>query len=227
MVYGAGSETTAATIATALACIALDPDAAVGIRQVHASAHQLAPPFVFVICFCIGGKTVVPRPVNLPCCFSSICKAPSARRVAARLLLLQKCHSRAVQELYAAGLTAIATPTSTTAAAARQPTLADLRRLPFLDAVFHEVLRLFPPFPGGAMRQLESPVTTGGITLPAGTVVSVPIWALQRSTLAWGSDAKVCCHDQDITHMLCGAAHTRTQVCKFLVAAAECDLHLV
>jgi cytochrome P450 len=121
LIYGAGSETTANTIATALACIALDP--------------------------------------------------PSLRQLE--------------DELCNLGL--LATRNQPTG---RTPTVADLRKMTFLDALFHEVLRLFPPAPGGTMRRLRKSVTAEGRTLPRGTVVTVPIWALQRCPAVWGKDAK-------------------------------------
>jgi cytochrome P450 len=121
MIYGAGSETTANTIASALACIALD---SLSLRQLE-------------------------------------------------------------DELSNLGL--LATPSQPTP---RAPTVADLRKMTFLDALFHEVLRLFPPGSGGTMRKLREEITAEGRTLPKGTVVSVPTWALQRSPAVWGADAK-------------------------------------
>lgn len=50
-------------------------------------------------------------------------------------------------------------------------TEAAVRTLPYLNAVAHESLRLFPPMPLGGARQLSRTLPVCGQTLAAGTVV--------------------------------------------------------
>jgi cytochrome P450 len=50
----------------------------------------------------------------------------------------------------------------------------DIGRLPLLDAVFQEAMRLYPPAPV-LMRRTVKPVMLGGISLDAGVTVSVPV----------------------------------------------------
>ena len=50
---------------------------------------------------------------------------------------------------------------------------------PFAEALFRESLRLHPPVPL-QNRDLIEPLEVDGVTVPAGTVVSVPIWLLSR-----------------------------------------------
>lgn len=70
-----------------------------------------------------------------------------------------------------------------------------LDREPLLDAAFRESLRLCPAITITARVNL-SPDTlpqqggdVDGYTLPAGTVVSIPIQALHRAKAVWGPDA--------------------------------------
>ena len=57
-----------------------------------------------------------------------------------------------------------------------------LSRLPYLNAVLHEGLRLCPTIPDGMTRQVpkRGAVVTGR-SLPEGTVVSIPQWATYQS----------------------------------------------
>ena len=74
--------------------------------------------------------------------------------------------------------------------APRLPTGRDLVKLLYLDAVFHESLRLFAPSPLGTSRQLAAATELGGVPLPAGTRVLIPPWAVHRSREVWGAAAK-------------------------------------
>ena len=57
-----------------------------------------------------------------------------------------------------------------------------LSKLPYLNAVFHEGLRICPTFPDGFRREIpEGGAAVAGHFLPAATVVSVPQWAAYRS----------------------------------------------
>jgi cytochrome P450 len=66
----------------------------------------------------------------------------------------------------------------------------DLLNLTFLDAIFHESLRVFPPAPSGSLRTLEADVELEGLRLPQGTNIIVSPWAIHRNTVNWGKDAK-------------------------------------
>ncbi|RKP25029.1 cytochrome P450 [Syncephalis pseudoplumigaleata] len=63
---------------------------------------------------------------------------------------------------------------------------AAVSKLPFLDAVLHETLRLFPPVSDGLPRQVpKSGATVGGHHLPPGTTVFCSAYALHRSSALW------------------------------------------
>ncbi|KIK74026.1 hypothetical protein PAXRUDRAFT_836093, partial [Paxillus rubicundulus Ve08.2h10] len=77
--------------------------------------------------------------------------------------------------------------------------------LPYLDAVVHETLRLHAPLSETIRIATEddivplsdpvfiasSPHPVTHLSIPSGTIVSVPIASINRSTSFWGSDAKV------------------------------------
>ncbi|TKY88447.1 hypothetical protein EX895_002799 [Sporisorium graminicola] len=60
----------------------------------------------------------------------------------------------------------------------------DDKTCPLLNAVINESLRIFPPVPGGLQRESRSPaiveVNGSKIVIPADTVVTLPIWSIQR-----------------------------------------------
>ncbi|MGZ5850798.1 MAG: cytochrome P450 [Methyloceanibacter sp.] len=60
----------------------------------------------------------------------------------------------------------------------------DIGRLPLLDAVFQEAIRLYPPAPV-LMRRTVKPVMLGGISLDAGATVSVPVYVVHRHRRLW------------------------------------------
>lgn len=61
--------------------------------------------------------------------------------------------------------------------------------LPLLDAVIHESLRLTPAINMTA-RIAKERTSICGYNIPAGTIVSIPMQALQRCPVAWGPDAQ-------------------------------------
>ncbi|GHF48096.1 cytochrome P450 [Deinococcus metalli] len=68
--------------------------------------------------------------------------------------------------------------------AGRDPDAADARNLPYVNACIQEALRLYPPA-WIVPRQATEPVTVAGYALPAGANVSVNIYLMQRSAVAW------------------------------------------
>ena len=69
--------------------------------------------------------------------------------------------------------------------------LADVRKLVYCTAVFKEALRMYPPAPVTA-RTTEKPleIEPGKLTVPAGTLLYIPIWWVHRSKENWGEDAE-------------------------------------
>uniref|UniRef100_A0A7S1TDI9 Cytochrome P450 n=1 Tax=Compsopogon caeruleus TaxID=31354 RepID=A0A7S1TDI9_9RHOD len=68
--------------------------------------------------------------------------------------------------------------------------VSKLDKLPYLDAVFRESIRLYPPIPATARIASET-ITVGDLTIPKGAYVLVPIAALQRLPALWGHDANL------------------------------------
>ena len=71
----------------------------------------------------------------------------------------------------------------------KSPDAADLSRLPYLDAVIHEGLRLRPPA-WAINREPIEPITLDGYTFPSGASLIVSPWILHREPDIWG-DAHV------------------------------------
>lgn len=61
------------------------------------------------------------------------------------------------------------------------PTVEAVDKLPFLDAVIKETLRLFAPLPASEPRSLPSDTTIDGYRIPAGTVVSISPYTVHRN----------------------------------------------
>lgn len=66
----------------------------------------------------------------------------------------------------------------------RTPGFEDVMRVPLAIRVFKEALRLYPPLTI-LVRQVLEEVTLEGVTVPAGRIVFVPVWALHRSASVW------------------------------------------
>ncbi|KAF2642621.1 cytochrome P450 [Massarina eburnea CBS 473.64] len=61
------------------------------------------------------------------------------------------------------------------------PTAEAVDKLPYLDAVIKESLRLYAPLPASEPRSMSVDVTVDGYKIPAGTVVSVSPYTLHRN----------------------------------------------
>ncbi|KAG9457095.1 hypothetical protein H6P81_001603 [Aristolochia fimbriata] len=67
----------------------------------------------------------------------------------------------------------------------REPNESDLKKLPYLQAVVKETLRLYPPGPLTMPHEATEDYNIGGFRVPAGTRLSVNIWKLQRDPSVW------------------------------------------
>lgn len=66
--------------------------------------------------------------------------------------------------------------------------IAKVAQIPYLQAVCHESLRLFPPFPT-VRRQATRPTTLLGYTIPKDTLLVASPWIVNRDASHWGPDA--------------------------------------
>ncbi|TDC86723.1 cytochrome P450 [Actinomadura sp. 7K507] len=64
------------------------------------------------------------------------------------------------------------------------PEYGDLKRLTYLDMVLREAMRLYPPGPYGA-REATEDVVLGDYTVPAGTTIFYPFWAVHMNPEYW------------------------------------------
>ncbi|GLW67686.1 hypothetical protein Arub01_59290 [Actinomadura rubrobrunea] len=69
------------------------------------------------------------------------------------------------------------------------PEYADLKRLTYLDMVVRETMRLYPPGPYGA-REATEDITLGEYTVPAGTTIFYPFWAVHLNPEYWPDPEK-------------------------------------
>ncbi|CAB3227972.1 unnamed protein product [Arctia plantaginis] len=72
----------------------------------------------------------------------------------------------------------------------RQVVVEDLPRLKYLEAVFRESLRLYPPVPVIVRAINEDTKLPSGVTLKKGCGFLALIWGLHRNPLYWGEDAE-------------------------------------
>jgi len=61
------------------------------------------------------------------------------------------------------------------------PKLDVIDKLPYLDAVIRETLRLYAPLPASEPRSINGPCSIDGYTIPAGTVVDMSPYSLHRN----------------------------------------------
>ncbi|WP_228542113.1 cytochrome P450 [Nocardia sp. XZ_19_369] len=64
------------------------------------------------------------------------------------------------------------------------PDYADLKRLTYLKMVLEESMRLYPPGPYGA-REISEDLRVGDYSIPAGTTIFYPIWAVHLNPEYW------------------------------------------
>ncbi|EQC32866.1 hypothetical protein SDRG_09398 [Saprolegnia diclina VS20] len=63
-----------------------------------------------------------------------------------------------------------------------------VQRLPYVSAVLTEALRLYAPAPF-TYRHADDDLVLGDHVVPAGTLLALPMWFINRSPLNWGNDA--------------------------------------
>lgn len=67
-------------------------------------------------------------------------------------------------------------------------TSVDIDRLPYLNAVVNETLRLYPAIPLVARQAMHDTVVQG-VPILRGTVITIPPWAVNVDRTLWGDDA--------------------------------------
>ena len=68
--------------------------------------------------------------------------------------------------------------------------ICQLETLPYLGACLNETLRLMPPVPT-LQRETVVDISLSGQTIPAGTVIIMSPWSMQRCEKFWGPNAAV------------------------------------
>ncbi|KAF9406542.1 hypothetical protein BGZ94_003068 [Podila epigama] len=66
-----------------------------------------------------------------------------------------------------------------------------LQDLPYLKAVFHETLRLYPQVPRNSKECLEDDVLPDGTVVHKGDIVGFSTWCMGRNKSVWGEDAEM------------------------------------
>lgn len=63
----------------------------------------------------------------------------------------------------------------------RNPALEDLKRMPYTEQVINESMRLYPPAWSLMVRKAKADLQFGDTRVPAGSVMLIPMWVVQRS----------------------------------------------
>lgn len=67
---------------------------------------------------------------------------------------------------------------------------AEARRLPYLQAIIKEDLRIWPPVTGLSSKEVpKGGDTINGVSIPGGTHIGYSAWGVFRSKEIWGNDA--------------------------------------
>ncbi|KAG0331350.1 hypothetical protein BG004_001707 [Podila humilis] len=66
-----------------------------------------------------------------------------------------------------------------------------MQELPYMKAVFHETLRLYPPVPRNVKTVVEDDVLPGGVKVYKGDVIGLSTYCLGRNRAVWGEDAEL------------------------------------
>ncbi|KAF9200075.1 hypothetical protein BGZ49_009723 [Haplosporangium sp. Z 27] len=66
-----------------------------------------------------------------------------------------------------------------------------MQELPYLKAVFHETLRLYPPVPRNFKTAIDDDILPGGVRVYKGDVVGISSYCLARNIDVWGQDAEL------------------------------------
>jgi cytochrome P450 len=71
-----------------------------------------------------------------------------------------------------------------------------MQELPYLKAVFHETLRLYPQVPRNVKEVVEDDVLPDGTVVYKGDSVVFSTYAMGRNRSVWGEDAEVFCPER-------------------------------
>jgi len=73
----------------------------------------------------------------------------------------------------------------------RGPSYSDMNRLPYLQAVLSEALRLYPSVPIDVKMAAQADTLPDGTFVPKGAMVMYDIYSMGRDASSWGEDAEV------------------------------------
>ncbi len=98
----------------------------------------------------------------------------------------------------------------------------DIDRLPYLNAVLQETMRLFPPVPL-TMRETAIDTTVQGSFIPRGTTIVICPWAVNTSIHLWGADAREFKPERWLgSHANTGGAESNYAITTFLHGPRSC-----
>ncbi|KAL6709911.1 hypothetical protein ACN47E_000696 [Coniothyrium glycines] len=105
----------------------------------------------------------------------------------------------------------------------RQISSTEIDRLPYLNAVLNETMRLFPPVPL-TLREAARDTTIQGAFVPAGTTIVICPWATNTSVHLWGADARAFHPDRWLApgHANTGGADSNYATTTFLHGPRSC-----